>query len=184
MFVCFSYDFSIFIYFYFFRHEHSRRRPNCPHVFGNQFVSPASFDFILAGQPDDLAIKDLRDLNLNETENIKSFTDNTKLIPSTPTTIQNTHTHTHSHNTFTPINRRKLLNVLPVSQVKSKKIRISSSTPMKNSDGKKFEILKKIFPQLCAKNVLILNWTMEEFLERLVSDNVRKFEEEFGTLLK
>ena len=141
-----------------------------------------------------MAIKDIgdrdrdRERERERERDIKHDMDNLqkkqkKLVPSTPNNntnknnknnihmINNTHTH---HTISTP------------STIKSKRIRIStstSSTPMKKnsiSDAKKFEILKKIFPQFCENNILILNWTMEELLDRLVNEKVGKFEKEFG----
>lgn len=131
-------------------YEHSRRRPNCPHVVRKEYAVPASFDFILSGQSDDLAVKDV-----NQRLSI--------IIPSTPTTTE----RKQSSLTIPP----------PPSTVKStKKIRISVSTPStKKPVVNAISELLSIFPSL--KGNEILNLTMEELLERLVKEKVAQYEE-------
>lgn len=151
---------------YFCSHEHSRRRPNCPHVVNREYIKPASFDFILSGKSDDLAVKDI-----TQRDSIRN------LPPVTPARRVPTTTTTKSDNGAPP------------STARSKKIRISVSTmhqptdpkptstpnPKPNSNYTNFREFLAIFPDYKEKE--ILNWTMEELLDRLIKEKVNKFEE-------
>ena len=129
-----------------------------------EYIKPASFDFILAGKSDELAIKDINQAR-------------TALPPMTPA--------------------RNSSSAVPSTVKTSKKIRISvpiqsttdpstsvvavTSTPAPSTTKKPANAALKelltIFPEMKENEKEILNWTMEELLDRLVKAKVDKFEE-------
>lgn len=147
-------------------YEHSRRRPRCPHVVKKEYFAPGSFEFILAGKSDELAVKDLDQISNGPSSSKISLT-----VPSTP---------------FTSRNKQQLPNTVKSS---SKKIKISvPSTPScttkksistNTKTASNIHQFFNIFPSFQGKEVNgeILNLTVEELLDRLIKEKVGLFEE-------
>lgn len=183
---------GVILIFDFFSHEHSRRRPNCPHVVNKEYIKPASFDFILAGESDDLAVKDITQQQQHQHQQ-KQHRD--LLVPKTPArnttvnpgqstvksskkiriSVPSLHTDTLADITTATATATKTITESE-STPKSKNIKISmtSASTVKNfpSTLKEFS---SIFPDL--KTDEILNLTMEQFFDRLIREKVLKFED-------
>ena len=170
---------------FFCSHEHSRRRPNCPHVVNKEYIKPASFDFILAGESDDFAVKDVTQHQHKQQRDV--------FVPVTParkgTVIVNPGQSTvksskkirisvpsQTTDTSADMTTAKSAATITESTPKSKNIKITMTSA---STTKKFPSTLKefssIFPDL--KTDEILNLTVEEFFDRLIKEKVGKFEE-------
>lgn len=170
-------------------YEHSRRRPNCPHVFNKQYICPASFDFILAGKSDDHAVKDVTMARgavppVTPARRTVTGTVEGSAVKGQQSTVKGkkirisvaydkqqnenveqsnslqSRTHLTQSTVSTPLNSKPKI--------------ILSSTAKKPSAS--VSALTDIFPVL-KKETGILNWTMEELLDRLVKEKVGRFEE-------
>ena len=184
-------------------HEHSRRRPNCPWIAKRQFIQPASFEFILAGKSDECAVKDIfvkpPTMLVSSTPSraqlakrtpskiIKQTPSKAQLVKATPSkatpskTIKATPSKTIK---ATPSKIRLSVKQTPKSTIKS----IDSEnrrTPSKTGSLKKPAIaaassnailheFRRLFPQIKPEEVL--NWTMQDLLDRLIREKVDKFD--------
>jgi len=138
-------------------HEHSRRRPNCPWVARHEFIHPASFEFILAGKSDDLAVKDISHVpKIKIVQTPRRTPSKTRDISQTPS--------------------RKTSNI-DISRTPSRKtIKISSVIPA--TPQSKIPILselRSLFPH--TKQEEVLNWTMQDLIDRLIREKVDKFDQ-------
>lgn len=159
-----------------FSYEHSRRKPNCPHIVNQEYIKPASFEFILANEPDDLAICDI-----NHSKNTA-----TVAIPQTPASKVTT-------TAASTVKPKKIKISVPQSAVKPVELpvktpqstrsqpRVIASTTKKQAQTQTNSALKtdllNLFPSLKAEQRNILNWTMEELLEYLIKEKVEMFKE-------
>lgn len=194
----FSLSLSLTLYLSFIisssSHEHSRRRPNCPWIAKRQFIQPASFEFILAGKSDECAVKDI--FVKPPTMLVSSTPSRAQLAKRTPSKIKQTPSKvqllkaTPSKATpsktikATPSKIRLSVKQTPKSTIKS----IDSEnrrTPSKAGSSKKPAIaaasssailheLRRLFPQIKPEEVL--NWTMQDLLDRLIREKVDKFD--------
>ena len=165
----------------FFSYEHSRRRPNCPHISNQEYIKPASFEFILANKSDSSAICDIN----NRT------TDKHPDIPQTPIRRGTSSTTTQS-----TVKSKKIRISVPQSAVKpsetpqssrsSRVITVIPSTSKKNPNSTPTNptnlknILINLFPTLKPEQDKILNWTMEELFDNLIREKAEMFQEFLG----
>ena len=133
-----------------------------------EYVKPASFEFILANQPDNLAICDI-----NERKSPPA-----RPIPQTPIRRQ-------APVTQSTIKSKKIRISVPQSGMKqatATAINIASSstkTPQSSRPTPQLNKLKidliNLFPSLKDQQDAILNWTMEELFEQLIKEKVGMF---------
>jgi len=156
-----------------FSHEHSRRRPNCPHIVNQEYIKPASFEFILGNQPDNSAICDINDSTARVT------------IPRTPIRKNGSATAVVVVGQST-VKSKKFRISVPQSAIKSsvptvetpQSSRLTSKRPNLKSD------LINLFPSLQAQEDKILTWTMEELFEHLIKEKVEMFQDFLNKKIK
>jgi hypothetical protein len=157
------------------RHEHSRRRPNCPHVVNKEYIRPASFDFILAGKSDDLAVKDIT--QRDKSTQLPPVTPARRTVPTSQSTAKSKKIRisvpTRTEDNYFETDSRTVIASTP----QSKAVKITMSTTKKPTRTEALKDFLAIFPEMKENGGEVLNWTMEELLERLIKEKVSKFEE-------
>lgn len=184
--------------------EHGRRRPNCPHVAMKQYIKPASFDFILKGQSDDLAVKEIskvvvdvesqseqtpmkesvqnhHQITMTTTTTCKkiklnSEAGNKKITISVPKEDKENLSHFNNNNNSSNGVSSNVV-IPPPTSTRKKAQQAQTPTSLNNNSSSHFSEIFKIFPEFHqVDHQSLMDMSVQDFIGQVITEKVEAFQ--------